>query len=94
MTVATEVTGGIEAVSAAIRGVVTEAALAGLPPVLADLLPEWADRHQASVGAVLVDLPPVLAVEASVVLPADLAVVLEDLLVVLAVETARAGSAR
>ena len=87
MTVATEVTGGIEAVSAAIRGVVTEAALA-------DLLPEWADRHQASVGAVLVDLPPVLAVEASVVLPADLAVVLEDLLVVLAVETARAGSAR
>lgn len=67
--------------------------LVDLPPVLEAVLEElrleWAYRHQ-----VLVVLREVLAVVASVVLPADLAVVLGDLPAVLAVETARAGSAR
>ena len=68
--------------------------LVDLPPVLEELRLEWADRHQALVGAVLVDLRAVLAVEASVVLPADLAVVSEALQVALSVGTAKAGLAR
>ena len=67
--------------------------LVDLPPVLEAVLEElrleWADRHQ-----VLVVLREVLAVVASVVLPADLAVVSEALQVVLSVGTAKAGSAR
>ncbi len=89
----TVVTGGIEADSATLVEAIA-VALAGLPPVLEELRLEWADRHQASVGAVLVDLRAVLAVEASVVLPADLAVVSEALQVVLSVGTAKAGLAR
>ena len=89
----TVVTGGIEADSATQVEAIA-VALAGLPPVLEELRLEWADRHQASAVAVLVDLREVLAAVASVVLPADLAVVSEDLQVVLPAETAKAGSAQ
>ena len=90
----------IEAASAATRVEVTAEALADLPPdseeaVLEDLRPEWADRHQASVVAVLVDLREALAAVDLVAPQADLAeAVSEDLRVDLAAVIAKAGSAQ
>ena len=84
---ATEGTDAIEEDSAVTRVGVIAA-------VLVDLRPEWADRHQALVGAVLVDLREVLAAVDSVDLRVDSAAVSVGLPVVLEAVTAKAGSAQ
>ena len=91
----TKATDAIEADSAATRAEVIAEALVDLPPdseeaVLAELRLEWADRHQASVVEVLVDLREALAAVASVVPP----VVLGDLRAVSLAVTEKAVSAQ
>ncbi len=81
----------IEEASAATQVGVIAAALGDLPSGFEELRLEWVDHHQASAGEVFGGPPEALAV-ALVVLRVDLAVVLEDLPVVLAAETVKAGS--
>ena len=88
-----------DAIEAANRGGETAVAWVDLPrdlegAVLGELRLEWADRHQALVVEVLVDLREGLAAVASVVPPADSAVVLEDLRLVSVAVTAKAVSAQ